>query len=198
MGISQGPIREAIQRLSTEGLVITFPHKGTYISQISQEEIQEVYSLRELLESFAVKRAMAKISHRDIVHLQGLVDEMRDCARLGDHPGLVERDMRFHEYVCEKSGHKILLDVWRMIDGRVRGFLSITNRMYWPDLSEIASCHQALVDSLKSGDPEGASEEFCRHMRGIWDRILGVFGQGEEGHRQVPDYPTSFSERHQG
>ena len=81
LGVSRGPIREAIGRLASEGLVTVRPRRGAVVSSLSKEEFLELYQVREALELMAVKLAVPKLQRDDIAALEELIDEMADTGR---------------------------------------------------------------------------------------------------------------------
>src|SRR2546422_11565220 len=76
LGVSRGPIREAIGRLASEGLVTVRPRRGAVVRSVSKEEFLELYQVREALELMAVKLAVPRLRPEDIATLQGLIDAM--------------------------------------------------------------------------------------------------------------------------
>jgi len=86
-GVSRGPIREALDRLEREGLVITQPNRRTFVARLSRADFEEVYSLRTALELLAVREAVRHAGPDDLAELQAIVDTMaaqsfrspRDC-----------------------------------------------------------------------------------------------------------------------
>ncbi|MBW1699146.1 MAG: GntR family transcriptional regulator [Deltaproteobacteria bacterium] len=165
---SQGPVREALKLLEQEGLVTREPYKGTFISQITREEVNEVYALRILLESIAVRRFIGRVRKKDIETLRGFIDMMRQAAAEGDVPTLVEHDMMFHQYICETSGSRVLLQIWMIIHGKTRLASAIANRFHIKHLDEIAEMHQPLLDSIAARHSSRALEIINEHIRFIW------------------------------
>lgn len=79
MGISRFPIREAISSLEKEGLVVTLPFKGTYVSQFDEEDLEELYTLRSALEELAVRLLVQKISSKEIKKLDSVLKAMEQA-----------------------------------------------------------------------------------------------------------------------
>ena len=165
---SQGPVREALKLLEQEGLVTREPYKETYISQITREEVNEVYALRILIESIAVKRFIDRAMEEDTDKLQGFIDVMRQAAAEDDVPTLVEYDMMFHQYICAKSGSKVLFQIWMIIHGKTRLASALANRFHINRLDEIAGMHQPLLDSIVSKQGDRALDLVNTHIRFIW------------------------------
>src|ERR671935_979582 len=76
LGVSRGPIREAIGRLAAEGLVTVRPRRGAVVRSLSKDEFLELYQVREALEMMAVRLAVPNLQPDDLAQLEGLVDEM--------------------------------------------------------------------------------------------------------------------------
>lgn len=165
---SQGPVREALKLLEQEALVTREPYKETFISQITREEVNEVYALRILIESIAVKRFIGRATEEDIDKLQGFIDVMRQAAAKNDVPTLVEYDMMFHQYICEMSGSKVLFQIWMIIHGKTRLASALANRFHIKRLDEIAEMHQPLLDSIVSKKGDLALDVVNSHIRFIW------------------------------
>ena len=165
---SQGPVREALKLLEQEGLVTREPYKGTFISKITREEVNEVYALRILIESIAVKRFIDRAAKEDIDKLQGFIDMMKQAAAKDDVPTLVEYDMMFHQYICEMSGSKVLFQIWMIIHGKTRLASALANRFHIKRLDEIAGMHQPLLDSIASKKSDRALDLVNSHIRFIW------------------------------
>ena len=76
LGVSRAPIREALRILNSEGLVETIPYRGTTVTRLSRVDIEEIYSMRMLLESYALERVMAAGDPALYQQLRGMVGEM--------------------------------------------------------------------------------------------------------------------------
>src|SRR5438128_8801086 len=76
LGVSRGPVREALGRLASEGLVTVRPRRGAVVRSLSAEEFLELYQVREALEVMAVKLAVPRLHAEDFAELQGLIETM--------------------------------------------------------------------------------------------------------------------------
>lgn len=121
LGTSRAPVREALRQLEVEGLVVSYPYRGTEVAAVSQEEIEEVLvPIRMTLERFAFTQALPKVDAGLIAELEQLIADMR--ADAGDADALAAHDVRFHELVIQRSGQTNCLQVWRTIEPRVRAY----------------------------------------------------------------------------
>ena len=110
MGISRGPVREAIAELEKEGLIITYARKGTYVKSFELKDIEEIYTLRALLEGFAVTLAIDRLQGPDLDYLKDLLDQIGKMAEKKDVIEVSRLNMQFHKKIMELSDHKRLYD----------------------------------------------------------------------------------------
>jgi DNA-binding GntR family transcriptional regulator len=152
LGTSRGPVREALRQLEQEGLVVSYPYRGTLVATVSQEEIEEVLvPTRVIIERFAFQRAIHLLSDQDFQALAALVGQMREAGRAGDADQLADADLRFHELVIARSGQTHCLQLWRTIQPRVRAYFRRDAPGHvGPD--SVADQHQSLLDALVAGD----------------------------------------------
>lgn len=171
MGVSQGPVREALQRLESEGLVERQSRTATYVSAASIEEMYELSMIRKMVEEFAFRRAAQRITPDECDQLQGLVDRMREAGARGDIVTVENLDSEFHRTVCELSGSRALLRVWLPLFAQLQRFIVEAHYRYFPHVVEIADGHQPLVDALRTGDPDKAAAALHEHVILSWSRI---------------------------
>jgi DNA-binding GntR family transcriptional regulator len=165
LGTSRAPVREALRQLEHEGLVVTLPYRGTEVLGVSQEEIAEVLvPIRLTIESFAFRKALPQLGENDIETLRALVEEMRAAGAENDIDAIAEADVRFHELVIERSGQLHCLQIWRLIEPRVRAYF----RRDAPEHtrpSEVADEHEELLNALAARDERLVLETLERHIR---------------------------------
>jgi DNA-binding GntR family transcriptional regulator len=133
MGTSQGPVREALQRLERDGLVERRVRSATFVADISIGEIYELFSIRSLVEN------------------------MRLASRADDMILLVEHDLEFHRRICEWSGSATLFRTWMPLYSQIQRFIALMHRRYFPDLVELANTHQPRVEVLRGREAEEAA-----------------------------------------
>jgi DNA-binding GntR family transcriptional regulator len=152
LGTSNGPVREALRQLEAEGLVVSAPYRGTVVAEVSQEEIEQVLvPIRVLIERFAFQVAQPLLEDQDFDALRRLVAQMRDAADANDAEQLAEADLQFHELVIRRSGQNHCLQLWRVIQPRVRAYFRRDAPAH-SDHYEVANQHQQLLEALIDGD----------------------------------------------
>lgn len=165
-GTSQAPAREAIKRLAHEGLVVSYPNRGSYVAEISDEQAREVRDVRVLLEEYAAREAATRIQPETLRLLAGDVDEMRAAAAGGDIGAFRDADLSFHRRVCGACGNSFLLRLWRTLESSLWNLHVVSNPLYDGDWMVMAGHHDVLVEALAAGDPDEAARLFAAHARG--------------------------------
>jgi DNA-binding GntR family transcriptional regulator len=176
-GVSQGPVREALRDLELFGFVVSSPFRGTQVRRISTEELLEIYPIRAALEGVAARAAAVRIDQPTLEHLEELIGTMREAAARDDHRGEADADHSFHHAIVKASGNRMLEHVWQTMRLSITTCLthSITHR----SLDEIAERHVAVLEALRSGDPDRAEAAVRRHIEepGEWIRSAHERGQ---------------------
>lgn len=172
LGVSHIPVREALAKLSEEGLVERTPRRGARVALLRPEELLEISSLRIVLEQFVCHRVQATWSDAIENRLHKVVDSMIAAAEAGDVDRMFALDRRFHEILWEVSDHKLLLSIASQLRGRINGFLLAANAALAPEeLVAHAMSHNDLISALASGDADQASAAMAAHIEIAADRI---------------------------
>ena len=181
LGVSRGPVREAFRQLEQEGLLVSYPHRGTFVASVPEDEIEEVYALRAQIEVYAARRVVARQPEEAARALQEIVDAMEEAARAGDLPDLADRDLQFHDTLLALSGYQGLHRIWRSMDGLVRArTYARLAAMNDPELvARTARIHQPIVDAIRAGDADAAAEAVAGHITAV-PRLFNTSGEGRE------------------
>jgi DNA-binding GntR family transcriptional regulator len=171
MRTSRGPLREALRQLEQEGLVMSFPYRGSFVSRISSIEVREVLiPLRATLEGFGFAHALNNLTEADIDDLRGIVEHMGESVRNGDLMGLVEADVAFHGLVMSRSGQPHTTQIWGTIAPRMRAYFYTHLREALPtqeQLIGVAASHSDLFDALVSRDRNRVAALLVEHMQDL-------------------------------
>ena len=157
MAVSRIPIREALRQLEQEGLVVRHPNRGCFVINFSEHDVQEVFSLRSMLEAMAFEWALPNLAGKDYQALQDIIDDQREAIQQEDYKRLAYLDMHFHEYICNKAGHSRLLKTWYEQHAQCQILLNLrfqTLAEYTPDT--VLNDHTEILAALQAGDADKA------------------------------------------
>jgi DNA-binding GntR family transcriptional regulator len=179
MGTSQGPVREAFASLTQEGLLLSLPHRGTFVSTVSETEAHMAYALRELIEPYVVELALPKLTEEVFRQLEEDIVAMRISADAGDVGRHAAADAQFHGRLYELAGTEVLSATWQMLSATIRQFVTLVAPHYVHDLNESTQTHVTLLRLLHEGDPERLRAEVAEHGQNIWRRIAAATDEDE-------------------
>src|SRR5689334_6936770 len=168
MGTSQGPVREALQRLERDGLVERQARSATFVTSIPMDEMYELFSIRSEIEGFAARRAAQKITSAQYDLLDELVQKMAQAGHQKEIITLAEYDMQFHRSIVEWSESAGLLRVWTPLSSQIQRFIVQSPPQQYHDLVAVGTRHQPIVDMLRKRDSEGAAKALQDHIMLIW------------------------------
>lgn len=164
LGVSRGPIREAMGRLAAEGLVTVTPRRGSVVRLLTADELIEAYQVREALEVMAVRLAVPRLTKASLGRLEALAEQMSRHAQQGDMAEFFNANVAFHESFCELSGNRKLLSVYRGLIGEM-GRLQTRSLLLRGDAKQSVIEHRAILEAARRGDPEAAGRAAADHVR---------------------------------
>jgi DNA-binding GntR family transcriptional regulator len=180
LGISKSPIREALNRLESEGFIRIAPRRGAYLRRFSLEEIQELYDLREALEVHVTRTA--QLTPALMAELEKSVKRSRSLLKVNDKPKYIEEDVRFHALLANATNNGELCRVLQNVQNRI--WLS-RRKTYDLSSSEAPDFHQAIVDALRQNDREEAQSAMRRHIGNVRQRLLAFLANQRNGQPSV-------------
>lgn len=168
VGTSQGPVRDALQRLERDGLVERYSHSATFVTQLSREEMYDVFQIRNVLERITFRRTAQTITPEACDELQAMIEKMVRAADQDDIVSVLNVDMQFHTYVCQLSTNRTLLSVWAPLRAQIQRFVVQHYGDYFADIHELALSHEPLVDALRAKDADMAEHAIEAHVMRAW------------------------------
>jgi len=175
LGISRGPIREALRVLNTEGLTETVPYHGTRVRSFTLNDIEELYSMRVLMETFAVERIIESKETDRIAELRSYYENMVAAAEENDLQSMNENDRAFHDALIDLSKHKLMASLWQMVAMRVQQIMAINNQRF-SDLHEIANNHLEIIEKIEAGKTEAACSLLRDHIVTAGEILVEAMG----------------------
>jgi DNA-binding GntR family transcriptional regulator len=161
-GVSRAPLREALNRLEEEGFVKTVPYKGSAVAPLTHKDVDEIRSLRKMLEEFAGQLIINHLRQDQLDEIESIYQRMQDAADRGDIEAVDREDLALHEKICELSGHSLLIEVWNRYANQFRRVLTFTNRVNH-DLRLIVDMHDPLINAFRARDREALHDFYVNH-----------------------------------
>lgn len=170
-GVSRTPVREALIRLETDGLVRILPNLGTIVSEVSFQQLKDVIEVRSHLILLSGQLAAARITKQELEELHGLIEQMKQET---DPKLLMDLDTRAHDLINQASKNEMLVNMLcQLRDLVVRiWFYFPTNDEYYNGLSEE---FEELEAALQAGNQEESAKLLEKHTQRFIDHIRGQF-----------------------
>jgi DNA-binding GntR family transcriptional regulator len=158
-GVSQTPVREAMRRLESEGLLVCDTHRGFTVAAPELGRVEENFQIRAALESLGASLAARKIDAAGLARLRDLNGQMR--ALPDDDASYAELNREFHFVIYEYARSPLLLSLMRLLWASLHGGPRVTRTH-----AESARQHDEILQALAEGDAEGASALTYQHIMG--------------------------------
>ncbi|PKO16098.1 MAG: hypothetical protein CVU39_08700 [Chloroflexi bacterium HGW-Chloroflexi-10] len=153
LGISQIPIRSAMQRLQAEGLVVITPHSGAVVAELPPEKVDEIFALLAALEQVALRLTAGAAHAADLDALATLIGSMDAAAQQGDAEGWLTGNIRFHRKIAEMSGMPLLMEFTnRTLDEWERLSHCYFPRVASERMLQAQAEHREMLSYLRSGE----------------------------------------------
>jgi DNA-binding GntR family transcriptional regulator len=150
-GVSRVPLREALKTLEAEGLVTYRPHHGYFVTEVSLDDLLEVYRIRELLETEAVTIGLPLMTDEDVMRLAEAEDDVRRASEADDVPAMARTNRRFHFAVIQGCGLPRLVKIIEVLWDSTEVYRSV----YFTDpvnRGRVLDEHRALVAAVETRD----------------------------------------------
>lgn len=174
LDMSRTPVREALLRLESEGLIELIPRHGARVLPVSAADMREIYEVLTALESSAAEIVTRK--RPDAAQLEPLSAASRDMTvalRNGDLDEWARADERFHRSLLELADNKILIQIVQQLWDRAHRARLVTLRLR-PAPTHSTREHKAIVDAIKAGDPEETGRLYRAHRQRASAELLDI------------------------
>jgi DNA-binding GntR family transcriptional regulator len=181
--VSRTPLREALQKLATEGLIDLVPNCGAVISAPQEEEVADMLQVLGALESFAGEKACELASEDELSEIKALHYEMLAAFARGDRLSYFKLNQKIHRSIVVASRSETLLSMHTRLNAklyRIRYISNLRNELWGSAVEE----HEQLMNALEARDAERLSTLLRRHLRSTWEKVseLMTSPEQEKGH----------------
>ena len=174
LGVSQGPVREAIRDLEAMGLVETVPFKGSRVRTLTEKDVRDNYSVRICLESKSIRDAITQLDDEQMAELterlRSILHEMDDCANRGDLRQFTDCDTAFHRAIIDATGNQVLRKLWEQCN--MRNWFRFSALTDAKSLRQLQSGHQQILEAICARDIKTATSTLENHLTGLMDSFI--------------------------
>ena len=161
--ISRTPVREIFRKLEHDGLVRNVPYKGTYVSDLTLQDIEEILDIRYTLESFAAKCAAKKINNDEIKKLSELELQLLTAVKKNDSVLSFDADTKLHELILNIAGNKRIHKIITSLLGQIHRIRFITGHMEGR-IETTVNEHLEIIKAIMKKDPDLAEKKMKEHI----------------------------------
>lgn len=165
MGVSRTPVREALRRLASEGLVLIIPNSGARLASPTRREMEDTYAVREQLECISVSIAATRISERNLRRLDDAILEEEKAFEEKNLELYLEVNENFHRIIAESSGNRVLAEYVENILARTNAYVVFYDPFYDIDYNPSIMQHKAIAQALKEKEKDKAVELMREHLK---------------------------------
>ncbi len=165
LGVSRTPLREALQRLSAEGLVRLDPHRGAIVACPTIAEVDEIYELQMMLESTAARGAAANRSAEGLARVE---EALMQHYKSDDDPAWVESNITFHTSIYQLADRPLLLEIIGMLRNRAALYVNLLARSS-QGRDRADREHKQMYEALKRGDADKLERLVRQHLQRTLD-----------------------------
>ncbi|WP_457965009.1 GntR family transcriptional regulator [Arthrobacter sp. D1-29] len=170
---SRGPVREALQRLCQEGILVSRRNRGVFVLELATDDIIEIYAVRQAVESTAADALLdaGQDQVKDTCQaLKAIISEMAKQVAASDWQALARLDMEFHTSFVAGAGNTRLIRIYETLAAESR--MCILNlAVAYPRIDVLVQEHQILLDLLEAGDKEALHKAIKRHLETAVDDL---------------------------
>jgi DNA-binding GntR family transcriptional regulator len=174
-GVSRGPIRDALQEMVRTGLAVDHPRRGTFVSSLTERDLEEVYVIRRAIEEAAARLAISRASEAGIAEMFEAVEATEAAYAGGDLASAWEADMAFHRSYCRLSGNGRLLELFDDLSSQtvllMRTTLERHASLAW---TPPVALHRHIAQAIADRDPAAAIQAVAAHYQYTQDRLFAT------------------------
>jgi len=205
-GISRTPVREAIRRLTEEGILYQIPSSGTYVARMDRRQLIDSYEVRMALECFATEHAVKNLTKETRQELRRLCEEMHSVIvklrskkqKVLDGSPLVaflSADLSFHLLLLKAAGNHMAIKIVNNAYQRNQFFGHHSHRRDLLHLAWVWRHHAKIERAIRRGDAEGAQRWLRTHITRSMNDALAAFDQAADAHAETVDPVDAALER---
>ena len=172
LGLSATPVKAALSALAHDGFVVSEPRRGFHVTVLRDQDVRELFQLREALEPYAVRLAVVEgIDAADLAELRGLSAEQREAARQRDRASYNDLNLTFHRTLWRLAGNSRLDRLMDDVVGQMSLATTFTSQAPGR-IDHAIGEHEAIIDLCEEAEPEELARLVARHVRDSYAAYL--------------------------
>ena len=167
LNTSRGPLREALQRLCQEGILVSKRNRGVFVLELSTEDVREIYAVREAVE-LAAADSLLDSGPEQVTdtcrELKGIIRNMAKQVAASEWQAIARLDMLFHTAFVSGAGNNRLIRIYATLAAESRMCI-LSLEVSYPRIDALVQEHQTILDLLEARDRTGLKQAIKRHMQ---------------------------------
>lgn len=174
LAVSRIPLREALQRLQQDGLVVVVPRQGAIVSPFTVDDVRDLFDVRESLEVLATRLAADRADDDGLKMLTTQLDTARDATKRGDKPAIAAANAGFHTIIVDLAANPLLESILKPLEARTQWLFHLTQ-----DRDAGVQCreHEEMLDAIANHDADRAAQSAFHHVHSGRDASLAMAAQ---------------------
>jgi len=177
LGVSRTPVRESLYRLENEGIVKIIPRRGAFIVKHSKESINEILSVREVLEGLSAREAASHITDAALEVLESLSEKFSESNVRLLSKEYLQVDVKFHKTIIEASKNEWLISLMNILNDHIQ-MLRLRTVTFQGRPEQSLSEHRRILEALKARDPLLAESLMREHINNVRESYLKNIEKG--------------------
>lgn len=178
LGVSRGPLREALRLLEGEGMITSSTGRGSFVNSFSARKVAELYNIRLILEQQAIRLAARRATDEQLAQLEQILNAMLQAGKKGQMDKVVELDLQYHEKIWELADHQLLDQILQGLSAQIRSYMAVHTSLY-EDLATGIENHKLLFNSLKEKNEEASAKLMRQHLEEA-SEVVTKFAKAQE------------------
>ncbi|HUF91223.1 MAG TPA: GntR family transcriptional regulator [Candidatus Limnocylindria bacterium] len=171
LSLSRSPVREALRILEAEGLVTLEPHRGAYVRGVSEQDLDDIFDMRLMIETHGVRRGLHRLSPEAIVPLRAAVAEARAALREADLDRWHRASLHFHDGLVVLAANRHLTRLHEELKTSLRRYqISVIGPAGEPERFQAE--HETILAALEDGRVEGGAALVAEHITNLKEALL--------------------------
>ena len=170
LNVSRSPVREALRQLVSDGLLLEIPNKGVYVKEFTVKDIEEIFDLRVLLESYGMHHSAGHITSSRLERLLRILADLESSFAEGDLEAYTASDEKLHVQIVRLADNSLVNDTYERVRSMNQQF-RVLSLMSPKRFKESLDEHRTIIHSLATGDIKTADSVNRRHLQLACDTI---------------------------